>query len=372
MAKKQQVEANNTLRFTLTKEQLAAVCDTFKPAIGNKPLKFTITEGKITILLDDVGNILKYETGQEIAPSSIETFYLKSDVLKDINSNMAKDTEIQFEIDDEGGATITIGGTKLNISLPNEDYDIDDNFIPNDDDNSSEQLLMDKAKALCERLKVVYSTGSNASRAMRVGKTIEMGSRSSYTIIKDGNALQNIEFVAISQFFSFFQNITKFGDVLNITLGKLGEDGHRYVELHTGNVTYLVRLIGDDVQVPDLQPTIDSVTTGTTVNKTLLANELNKLNIPLIGMKEEGKLTTIEIENDVLICQVRDISKRVSVSRIPLAKSSGTERVLVNINTLGSSIAPLDEDFDINWFSEAIVLEDDVQITIVSAANEID
>lgn len=347
----------SNLFFTISKKEIDNIVNCFKPAIKEDRLKFFVDNGNVSIEMDDLGNILRYDFGQEVEPSDIKEFYISLDVLKNLSSTLSEDIEAKFNVDNEGGMKIEVGTTVLNMSLTSEVIEINDAFEPAEE----EVLLSDKVNMLCQRLKVVKASGQIASPVMVMGKNIKMGSQLSYTIIHEDYGLEKLEFNAISEFFNYFNNIYKFGDEVKLEINK----DKSLCRLSCENVTYIVRCLDDSVTPPDLSPLLDGLKTKTTVNKGYLDNELAILSIPVSGQNQNIRIVNIEIDKNELVLRVKDLGNRISESRIKIANGEGDAEVKVRLDGLKSCIAPLQDDFEIMWSQNVVALDDEIGTTLL-------
>lgn len=344
--------------FSMTVETIKEVVEAFKPAIKEKFLRFTVDGDNLEIALDDIGNVITYVKGFDITTKGeMEPFYINIDVLKSlVATGIENDQDVTFTADANGGLVIVVGGTQLNMGLPSQYVEINTEI----EDGEEEVILSDKVKALCDRLKVVKSSGATSAPVMKVGKTIEMGSNVSYSIIKEGHALEKLEFLTIPEFFTYFSNIYKFGGEVTIILGE------KTVTLVNGAVAYKIRLI-ENIPAQDVSKVIKGLDTHTTVNKIYLRTDLNKLSIPISNMDSEKRNVKLNIKDNTLTLAVKDLSNRESFSDIALAKAEGDSEIFVKLDTLKNCIEPLEDDFDISWSKAAMSISDETQITLISA-----
>lgn len=348
------------IKFNLDKKKLTEIIECFKPSVKEKLLQFKVQDGNITILVDDMGSIMKYEMGNEAElDTEIKEFYINIDVLKNINSAVKDSCVALFEIKDEYSMKVTLDSTVLDMSLPYTYTEIDTEF--NVTEGEVEEMVSDRVAMICNRLKTVKNTGITAAPKMEVGSQISMGNQVAYTVIKEGHGLEKLDFLTIPEFFTFFSNIYKFGDEVEIALDR---DKER-VRLRSGCASYYIKLMGDEVDKIEVEEGVGKTDNNTRINRDFLAYELLKLSIPLAGGDQSIRNVKLVQDNGELLLEVKDLGNKISDSRIKVPEIVGDVEVKVSIDRLRECIDKLEEDFEMRWNERALVVEDEVQKTFI-------
>ena len=135
-------------------------------------------------------------------------------------------------------------------------------------------------------------------------------------------------------------------------------DGEYFV-VKTDNLMYKTRVLKIEFPNEAIENAIAEPIASCRVPRQPLIESLDKLAIPLYGMKSEQQVVGLNIQNDSLIALVKDLGGRVSKATVSSASHEGEASSYVNINHLDTSAAVLSEDFEVIIHESVTVLEDE-------------
>lgn len=339
--------------FVLTKGNLNDVVKAFKPLIKEDTVRLDIDPtGNLVFSVDDIAIVTQLIVpSTEISFDEPATHFLKLGVLKQIASVVKERITVTIE---NNMICFLVDESELNMQLPIFDMEPDCSY--DEEEALIESLVSESLSKLLDKLSVSRTSGSESTKTMYIGKNgIKLGSRLNIGICKptEDFPIKELDLNVMPEFYSYLRNACTFGPKLDLIF-----DG-TYLVARTDNLIYKTRAL--NIEFPD--KAIESATAEPLaqcrVPKEPLVDSLNKLSIPLYGMKSEQQSVLMDIKEGKLLAVVKDLGGRTSKADITSVSHEGEASAYTNINHLDASAAAMQADFDFVIYDSVSVLEDE-------------
>jgi len=350
-------EAN--LTFSLTKDNLEKIKNTFKPTSSEDNLFFEFqSSGRITVSMNDNGVTVWTHistTEMDLNGEDYQSFYLDKGRVSKLTEVCSG--QITFSVA-EGQMEAKIGTTDLHISLPMYEASIDIDF----NENTSESKASEDVSILCQRCMASKGSGSFMLAVMSLKDKWYYGNTQSVSIVENG--FSNLELNIAPLFLDYISNLTFTKDEIKFIVD---EDTNQVI-VTSDNVFYKTNL--QPVEFDDVEGLFEEeVTCSITLDTPETVAKLGILSIPLMG--QDNAIFTIDADEDgdsnVLGISVKDESNRISTDKWNIKESKGDlDSTSLGINSYIQTVKAISqEDVYVEFRESSVIISDQGQKTIL-------
>lgn len=331
----QSVDAN--LDFTLTKDQLSKIKNTFKPLQfeENICLEFH-SDGYIQASSVDNGVTLWTEIStveMDLKGEQYSMFYID---LKRINKlSDVCDSQIAFSVCD-GELKSKIGSTDIKISLPLYELTTNLSF----EEEEKEVKTSEDVASLASRLAAAKGSGSFLLSSLSMSDLWIYGTSENVSIVKGG--FDKMIARVTPDFLSYLANISFTNEDIQFVKGK-DSDGTPVLTLVSDNVYYKVSLM--DVEPEDIQTLMDETTLGDFSFDSLdPIRNLAILAIPLLGQENAAFKMKGTAGGEYIEITVTDESGRMSSDKWACTPIGGDFEADLNISSFLNTLNAISKE----------------------------
>ncbi len=331
----QSVDAN--LDFTLTKEHLSKIKNTFKPLQFEEHICLEFhSDGRIQASSVDGGITSWVElstTELDLKGETYTRFYI--DVKRINKLSEVCDKEIAFTVCD-GELKSVIGSTDIKISLPLHELTTDLSYR----EDEAEIKTSEDLSGLTSRLLSSKGQGSFQLAALSLAKSWIYGTSENVSIVTGG--FKEMEARVTPDFLGYLSNICFTNEDVTLAKGE-DEDGTPVLVVHSDNVYYKTTLM--DVTPEDIESLINEATLGGLHFDTLEPiKNLGILSIPLIGQENASFRMEGGKDSEEISVTVTDESNRMSSDAWTCTPIDGDFEADINIASFLSTLNAISRD----------------------------
>lgn len=350
---------DTNLKFTLTKDQLDKIKDTFKPLQFENNIQFELfSSGRVLVSSKDKAVDVWVELSTldlDLHGEEYQSFYIDRNRINkfaDVCSG-----SIEFLVKD-GEMEVKIGTTDLHITLPIYELAIDVDY----DVSESETLLSEVSENLCSRCFASKSTGPFSLATASLRDQWLYGSTESVSIV-EGGFKSGLVLDVSSDFLNYIANLSFTKEEVKF----IKDEERMAVVVTSNNVFYKTNL--KPVPIEDVSPLLDEPSSATMTMETEESiMKLALLSIPLVGVDNAQFFIEHKDGEESLNISVRDESNKVSYDTWKVLKQSGEFSISLGINSYLSAVNAMEKtNLEVSVKETAVFLKDTGQTTILLA-----
>lgn len=353
-------EAPSTnLKFTLTKDQLDKIKDTFKPLQFETNIRFELTSaGKIIVASKDKAVDVWVELStveMDLHGEDYQSFYIDRNRINKFAE--VCNGSIEFSVCD-GEMEVKIGSTDLHITLPVYELPIDSEFKS----SKTEAMMSDVVADLCSRCFASKATGPFALATATLADKWYYGNTESVTVVDKG--FTGGMSVNVNPAFLDYIN--------NLTFTKEEIVFHRDEDTQTltvtsENVYYKTNL--QPTEFEDVTQLFEEASIAEfTMSTTESIGKLALLSIPLVGMDNAQFFINLEEGKSNLAISVCDEANKTSYDSWTPDRIKGHFHTSLGIKAYLTAVGAMSQEaVTASVKDSCIILNDTVQSTILIA-----